>query len=114
MNLRSDRPSTKNVNSKAQLLVINTQTLDIKAFVGKELIDYVQLNRASIGTEANGEGTQELLETFRKESTIESRNLMQALQVKEMTDRILTIKEENSRKEYLSWIKALNPHIVIE
>lgn len=113
MNLRSDRPDTKKPHAP-QLLVINNQTLDVKAFVGKEFIDHAKLNRESIGTEANGEGTRALLETFRQESTIESRNAAQALQVKETLDRVLSEKQENSRREYMSWIKALNPGAVVE
>lgn len=115
MNLRSDRPDlTKKHNHQPQLLVINTNTLKVQAFVGKEFIDHAVLNKESIGTEANGDGTKDLLETFRKESTLQSRAVAQALQVKEMNQRILATKEENTRKEYLSWIKALNPHIVVE
>lgn len=114
MNLRSDRPDTKKAPHQPQLLVINTGTLKVQAFVGKEFIDHAVLNKESIGTHENGAGTMDLLEGFRKESTLQSRAQAQALQVKEISDRILATKEENTRKEYLSWIRALNPHLVVE
>lgn len=115
MNLRSDRPDpSKKRPHQPQLLVINTDTLKVQAFAGKEFIDHAVLNKESVGTESNGDGTKALLETFRKESTLQSRAVAQALQVRELNQRILAEKTENTRKEYMSWIKALNPHIVVE
>lgn len=114
MNLRSDRPDNVKPLHQPQLLVINTGTLAVKAFAGKEFIDHAVLNRESIGTQENGAGTMALLEGFRQESSLQSRAQAQALQVKEVQDRILATKEENTRKEYLSWIKVLNPHLVVE
>lgn len=114
MNLRSDRPDTKKGPHQPQLLVINMGTLAVKAFVGKEFIDHAALNKESLGTHENGAGTKALLEGFRQESTLRSRAQAQALQVKEVQDRILATNEENTRKEYLSWIRALNPHLVVE